>query len=995
MGIQMKSTRLKTIVGRISILSVLSFIVALGIITNMGLTAKVVAESGAADGSGHSSGGVADNGGLFISTASAAWKAQDLNDIAAGRIPGVSMSADGTITIKGFNGTGGFHANGGTIKCPAGTSHLYMYSLVAQRTDYGYNKGDLVGLMGIDGNSGNYNSSELGGGTRYDTSVPGALSFDSVRDTYNNLYNQGLVHIGWGNGAGLSMFCSNGDGIPNDNPVPSCGGVSGDTTIMTTKVMDYRLAYKGWVNEIYAKPTDMVRWNNCYSAGVQNKYWARSHEFSEIGGSYSWRSEDPHPYHPVAQLHYGITTHIDVRNINQYFAESRWQNFFVIDRGGSYVPLPSSFGKCRGSSCPGGDYMNGGEFALGDAVSVQRVDDYLINQVSDVGTSKFDMSWTGEPTQYSMWSSRHSWCDGPCDWEEDVYGPNWDECGSHIVVPKGTYIPEWNYTTEEDYREANSCWYKVPKSAENTHNRNWESTTFIESPTGETATVYVPYNFINSTTLRVERPADGLVYAGDTLTISEASATVGIKSNSLVEDMYATVVRNAKVRLVAYATPDPSAFSPSSGDDLCSAVKASYINGRRLCEASALADRNLNSAGNLAGDTEHFRDAEGTHMVFDANAGDYMCYAMAIYPSHSGADWNWTDPEGTHQWSYSQPQCLKIAKKPYFGVYGGSIYSAAKIATTSMKKTNIFGDGDFDYHSVWDKGIRSSKYFGSFAEQSVFGINAITGLASGSAYLENGGITNNDYCDNLVPITMANAGNTACSGGKSEVGFMGEIDRLNVDKDSYVDFWLRSSLDTGEKKHDAWGESTRYYSNTGKDIYYTYINNGSDTSALPGMNVPNSTTRLVKATGDLEITGNIRYSNSGDSRINSAGDIPQVIIYANNILIRCDVTQVDAILIAKNIVNTCSGATVDGHINNKLVMNSRIASYPLTIRGVVIADEVYLFRTYGAAVDGYSGTPAETINYDTSSILWARYMAGASESNTMTEVYRTELAPRY
>jgi hypothetical protein len=116
--------------------------------------------------------------------------------------------------------------------------------------------------------------------------------------------------------------------------------------------------------------------------------------------------------------------------------------------------------------------MNGGEFALGDAVSVQRVDDYLINQVSDVGTRKFDTSWTGEPTQYSMWSSRHSWCDGPCDWEEDVYGPNWDECGSHIVVPKGTFIPEWNYTTEEDYREANSCWYKVPKSAENTHNRN-------------------------------------------------------------------------------------------------------------------------------------------------------------------------------------------------------------------------------------------------------------------------------------------------------------------------------------------------------------------------------------------------------------------------------------------------------------------------------------------------------------------------------------------
>ena len=206
-------------------------------------------------------------------------------------------------------------------------------------------------------------------------------------------------------------------------------------------------------------------------------------------------------------------------------------------------------------------------------------------------------------------------------------------------------------------------------------------------------------------------------------------------------------------------------------------------------------------------------------------------------------------------------------------------------------------------------------------------------------------------------------------------------------------------MDTGEKTSDAWGESTKYYSNTGKNIYYTYINNGSNVFALSGMDIPNSTTRLVKASGDIEITGNIRYSESDDShKINSAGDIPQVIIYANNISIRCDVTQIDAILIAKGAVNTCSGASIDGYINGKYslpVLNNPNASHPLTIRGVVIADYVYLYRTYGAAVDGYSGTPAETINYDSSSLLWARYMAGASESNTMTEVYRTELAPRY
>ena len=130
----------------------------------------------------------------------------------------------------------------------------------------------------------------------------------------------------------------------------------------------------------------------------------------------------------------------------------------------------------------------------------------------------------------------------------------------------------------------------------------------------------------------------------------------------------------------------------------------------------------------------------------------------------------------------------------------------------------------------------------------------------------------------------------------------------------------------------------------------------------------------------------------------SAGDMPQTIIYANNIYINCSVQRIDAILIAKNEVNTCANISTDGigtTKNGLPVLNSRNASYPLTVRGVIIADKLYLYRTYGAAVDGYSGTPAETINYDTSTILWARYMAGTSESNTMTEVYRTELAPRY
>ena len=850
-------------VKKISAVSVLAVLVAIGIITHMSLSVKVIADSAGADGDGNAWGGESYRSGLFISTESAAWKAQSLSDIAAGNVSGVSMNADGSITIQGFNGTGNFHAAGATITCPAGTTHLYQYSLVAQRDGYGYKKGDLVGLMGTDGNSPVYNSNQLGGGTKYDTSVSGALSWSSVQSTYQNLYDQGLVHVGWGNGAGLSWFCSAGDGVPNNNPNPTCGGVSGDTTYMTTKLKDKRLAHKGWVNEIYAMPTDEIRWNNCYSAGVQNHYKYRSHEFSEISGSFSWRSDDPEPDYSVHNHHNHITTNIDVRNINQYFPESNWQNFFKIDR--NFSPLPSSYGV--GSVSTGHPWEKSGyeyHFNLGSAVSIQRVDDYYISRVGDVGTKKYDSSRTGVPTQYSMGSNYHTWCGtGGCEWEE------WEQNGS-VCGYDGAWRPAgyaWSYWDDwsgpghwvysdpywDEYANARWCW--VTHSDYNRHNRSWESTYFNAGSTGETATVYVPYNFWNSTEIQVEATNnEGLAYAGGTLNVKTASATIHTQYNGATEAEYATIVRNAKVRLVAYATPNPGYYNPTNGDDLCAAVDASVINGNRLCEATQLTNRDLNSAGNLGGATEDYPDVKGERMVYDANAGDYMCYAMAIYPANSGAWTNWQDPEGNHQWAFSNPSCLKIAKKPYFGVYGGSIYSVAQISTSSMGKTNIFGVEDFGYSSAIGGGTK--RFFGSFVEQSVFGINAITGLASGSAYLQNKGVTNNNYCKNLVPLTMANAGNQACKNDSSTTaGLMGDVDKISVDKEAYVDFWLRSSLNTGEERgDDGLGKSTRFYSNTGKDIYYTYVD-GSMTAG--GASVLNGTTRLVKVSGDIRITGDI------------------------------------------------------------------------------------------------------------------------------------------
>ena len=117
-----------------------------------------------------------------------------------------------------------------------------------------------------------------------------------------------------------------------------------------------------------------------------------------------------------------------------------------------------------------------------------------------------------------------------------------------------------------------------------------------------------------------------------------------------------------------------------------------------------------------------------------------------------------------------------------------------------------------------------------------------------------------------------------------------------------------------------------------------------------------------------------------------------MVIYGNNISIDCNVTTIDAILIAEGTVNTCKDAKNGGEDDNT---NSELRSHQLNIRGMVIANKLELNRTYGTAWGKQSNIPAETINYDTSTMLWGRYMAGSGESDTLTTVYQHEIAPRY
>ena len=81
--------------------------------------------------------------------------------------------------------------------------------------------------------------------------------------------------------------------------------------------------------------------------------------------------------------------------------------------------------------------------------------------------------------------------------------------------------------------------------------------------------------------------------------------------------------------------------------------------------------------------------------------------------------------------------------------------------------------------------------------------------------------------------------------------------------------------------------------------------------------------------------------------------------------------------------------------NTSFRLDSSERSTPLIINGVIIADTLTLGRTYGAGKGTDSIVPAEVINYDASLYSWATKQPSSANSSGLTEVYSSELAPRY
>lgn len=340
--------------------------------------------------------------------------------------------------------------------------------------------------------------------------------------------------------------------------------------------------------------------------------------------------------------------------------------------------------------------------------------------------------------------------------------------------------------------------------------------------------------------------------------------------------------------------------------------------------------------------------------------------------------------EGKSYWAIYDAACRTIAKKPSLNLWNGSLFTNGDVQTTLAYRylNPVFG-GTLAY----PRGSGDRHRFGSWSEYlavvgGVIKDQHTGGFGSGTAlsYMGLSGSMGNIYDPlwNISPLTIANAGPT-------------------------------------------YGQSGVNAGSTFRARLNTYLKQLSTTSSVAGLQNVDKTI-VVDASGTLDINENITLKTTGIT-YPSIYQLPQIIIFADDINISGNVTQIDAWLIAKNKINTCSQfvsgedkenpanhseaeAGTEAHIKDYNNRDFTACSKQLTINGPIVAKEIELNRSYGADPitdtditvlgDGTNARaiPGEAFNLSADTFLWSYAQAGRYDSS-YTEAYTRELPPRY
>lgn len=343
-----------------------------------------------------------------------------------------------------------------------------------------------------------------------------------------------------------------------------------------------------------------------------------------------------------------------------------------------------------------------------------------------------------------------------------------------------------------------------------------------------------------------------------------------------------------------------------------------------------------------------------------ARPGDRVCFTMSVRPYASAAPSN--------QWKHSY-QCTYIGVKPKVQVRGGDLsvgraFSGVTSTTSTIRaSTSLKPDG---LYGSWSE-------YGAFAPSRIQTYATNAGLDGATSGAPTG---QSDWSR----LTFANSGTPSSCGAAfgcwaTDMGRIPDVESV-VTASGYT-----ASSDSGAVIA---GRIASACASSRRSVFeYT----GTTPLELSVGNIGANCTIIVKTTrADIRLTQNITYQQAGYTSIAA---IPQVVLLSNrNIMIDNNVTNIDAWLVAKETVDTC---TSGGATRPQLTVSA--CNQPLVVNGPVMTKKLLLQRTGGSGTGRASGDPAETFNLRADAYLWA--IGQSSGSGRAPTVYQRDLSPRF
>ena len=462
---------------------------------------------------------------------------------------------------------------------------------------------------------------------------------------------------------------------------------------------------------------------------------------------------------------------------------------------------------------------------------------------------------------------------------------------------------------------------------------------------------YTPYSCVDIPyvyDLKPLRPSTAI--SGNT--IIDFQTVTGIKANVNNSGPTKSDKRNKKYAVVRYVISS-SENDPTGGDGVTRAVNSAN-------EACRVVEAALGGVRDCAG-LHFFSDSDqishngsrnilngGEDNISELNLqpGDKICYVSMVSAYNQNVSEN--------IFRYSDSNCFRFAKKPKVQVWGGDVITDKKVITSISRY----------------KSDSVTKLYGSWGEYGIIAngnAESASGAGLSSSFNGRSGVNPRDY-NKLTFANIPKFGNFSSTSSVPDNFTLPSVRGARGNISGNVDV---NSLASGE------------------------YNAGNVT--LTGSKLSVGKSIVIKSSGVVRISGDLLYADTNDVR-----QLPQLIIYAKNIIIEPSVGEVNAWLITQKdgYVSTC-GVVISARDWLNGVSESSCGKQQLKINGPIKTGRLFLRRTYGGKhassakndPNMHPGTPAEIINLRADTYIWA--YNNYRNTGAISTMNVRELPPRY